>query len=81
MFSNKLISFEISCGANENSDDNLRCLTEMEPYTHENSTWYLEIEHEKPCLYICAPWLDFRRRMYNSNMLEKICFELVRKYK
>lgn len=79
LFSNKPISFEMSCGANADADDSgSNRLSDMEPYTHDDCTWYLDIEHEKPCLYISSPRLDFRRRMYNTNMLEKICIETVR---
>lgn len=77
-FSDSLIGFEISCGETSNSTSGVDPVFQMEPYTHDDLTWYLEVEREKPCLYINSSQLDFRRRIYNVNMLEKICLEMVR---
>lgn len=80
-FSDKPISFEITCGGGTNlgeGEGEINRTSEMDPYTHDRCTWYLEIEYEKPCLNACSSWLDFRRRMYNANMLEKICLDVVR---
>ncbi|XP_076263503.1 otoferlin-like [Rhynchophorus ferrugineus] len=37
---------------------------------------YLKYNEKKPCLKIRSAWPDFRKRMYHSNMLEKISNEL-----
>lgn len=81
-FCDKPISFEIGCGAKgqDDGDGEANRITEKEPYTHDSCTWYLEIEHEKPCSSVRMTCLDFRRRIYNANMLEKIAIEMVRKW-
>lgn len=81
-FSDKPINFVMSCGANANKgegDAETNRTLELDPYTHDRCTWYLEIEREKPCLNVCTSWLDFRRRMYNANMLEKISIDMVKR--
>lgn len=86
-YNDKSISFEVNIGPPQKP--NLKShpdgpeknrTSALQPKTHDKIYWYLPIEKEKPCLSIISQWPDFRRRMYNSNMITNIAVELVQSF-
>lgn len=49
------------------------------PMTHDRLYYYLPYWDDKPCVHVRSIWPDYRRRMYNSNMIGKIFDKLVSK--
>lgn len=47
--------------------------------THDKVYYFLPYWDDKPCLHVRSVWPDYRRRMYNSNVIGKIADKLVRK--
>ncbi|XP_052775587.1 otoferlin-like isoform X2 [Mya arenaria] len=48
----------------------------MKPTTKDKVYYHLPYYEEKPCIYLREMFEDHRRRMYNSNILEKIAEKL-----
>ncbi|KAM0725203.1 Otoferlin [Formica fusca] len=42
------------------------------PMTHDKIYYFLPYWDDKPCLHVRSTWPDYRRRMYNSNIIGKI---------
>lgn len=51
------------------------------PMTHDKIYYFLPYWDDKPCLHVRSIWPDYRRRMYNSNIIGKIVDKLVRIYR
>lgn len=51
--------------------------TANKPMTHDKIYYFLPYWDNKPCLHIRSIWPDYRRRMYNSNIINKIVDKLV----
>lgn len=84
-YNDKSISFEVNVGPplkpnlKSHPDGPQKNRTSgLQPKTHDKIYWYLPIDKEKPCLSIISQWPDFRRRMYNSNMISNIADQLVK---
>ena len=50
----------------------------LKPTTRDKIYYHLPFYEEKPCIYVREMFEDHRRRMYNTNILEKISDKLVR---
>ncbi|XP_015590570.1 otoferlin [Cephus cinctus] len=46
------------------------------PMTHDRIYYFLPYWDDKPCLHVRSIWPDYRRRMYNSNIIGKIIDKL-----
>ncbi|XP_076264991.1 otoferlin-like isoform X1 [Rhynchophorus ferrugineus] len=46
------------------------------PMTHDKIYYFLPYWDNKPCMHIRSVWPDYRRRMYNSNIIGKIAEKL-----
>ncbi|KAL1517093.1 hypothetical protein ABEB36_000901 [Hypothenemus hampei] len=46
------------------------------PMTHDKIYYFLPYWDNKPCMHIRSVWPDYRRRMYNSNIIGKIAGNL-----
>ncbi|XP_012269850.2 otoferlin isoform X2 [Athalia rosae] len=46
------------------------------PMTHDKMYYFLPYWDDKPCLHVRSIWPDYRRRMYNSNIIGKIVDKL-----
>lgn len=42
--------------------------------------YHMPYFEKKPCIYIKSWWPDHRRRLYNSNIMDKIADKLVRQF-
>lgn len=49
----------------------------IKPMTHDKLYYFLPYWDNKPCMHIRSVWPDYRRRMYNSNIIAKIAEKLV----
>ena len=49
----------------------------LKPTTRDKIYYHMPFYEEKPCVYVKEMFEDHRRRMYNTNMLEKIGDKLV----
>lgn len=80
-FSDKPISFRISCGPVqiEGSGDkfNTSVTPPMKPKMLNNNYSFLEIKEKKPCVYLTLSLPDLRKRMFHCNFLSKILKDLV----
>jgi len=47
------------------------------PMTHDKIYYFLPYWDDKPCLHVRSTWPDYRRRMYNSNIISKIIDKMV----
>lgn len=47
------------------------------PMTHDKIYYFLPYWDDKPSLHVRSIWPDYRRRMYNSNIIGKIADKLV----
>ena len=47
------------------------------PMTHDKIYYFLPYWDDKPCLHVRSIWPDYRRRMYNSNIIGRISDKLV----
>ncbi|CAH1371731.1 unnamed protein product, partial [Tenebrio molitor] len=50
--------------------------TPTKPMTHDKIYYFLPYWDNKPCMHIRSVWPDYRRRMYNSNIISKIAEKL-----
>ncbi|XP_008199102.2 otoferlin isoform X1 [Tribolium castaneum] len=50
--------------------------TPTKPMTHDKIYYFLPYWDNKPCMHIRSVWPDYRRRMYNSNIISKISEKL-----
>nr|XP_020443840.1 otoferlin isoform X7 [Monopterus albus] len=48
----------------------------MRPFITDRNYFHLPYFEKKPCVYIKSWWQDQRRRLYNSNMMDKIADKL-----
>ncbi|KAG5866595.1 hypothetical protein JTB14_013114 [Gonioctena quinquepunctata] len=46
--------------------------TPSKPMTHDKTYYFLPYWDNKPCMHIRSVWADYRRRMYNSNLIAKL---------
>ncbi|KAL0280303.1 UNVERIFIED_CONTAM: hypothetical protein PYX00_001638 [Menopon gallinae] len=64
-------------------DDNLEIVTTevyssqstsspAKPMTHDKIYYFLPFWDDKPCMHVNSVWPDYRRRMYNSNIISRI---------
>jgi len=49
----------------------------VKPMTHDRLYYFLPYWDDKPCMYVRSVWPDYRRRMYNSNLIARIIEKLV----
>ncbi|KAF4526881.1 hypothetical protein B566_EDAN013792 [Ephemera danica] len=49
----------------------------VKPMTHDRLYYFLPYWDDKPCMYVRSVWPDYRRRMYNSNLISRIVEKLV----
>lgn len=49
----------------------------IKPISNDKVYYYLPLREDKPCLHVKSIWPDYRRRMYNSNIINKISDKLV----
>ena len=47
------------------------------PVTNNRQYYHIPWDDSKPCLHIKFPWQDHRRRLYNANIIYKICERFV----
>lgn len=47
------------------------------PMTNDHIYYFLPYWDDKPCMYVRSVWPDYRRRMYNSNIIARIVDKLV----
>lgn len=82
---NSIDGHNIPCQVLDDSDaeDALECVrtdlttcqsttTSAKPMTHDKIYYFLPYWDNKPCMHTISVWPDFRKRMYNSNMISKI---------
>ncbi|XP_054274223.1 otoferlin-like [Macrosteles quadrilineatus] len=73
--------------SDSDSDDNLEVVTSesiswqstthpIKPMTHDRVYYFLPYWDDKPCMHVRSLWPDYRRRMYNSNIINKIVDKL-----
>ncbi|XP_073349576.1 otoferlin isoform X4 [Pagrus major] len=63
--------------ADEESDlVSVSCTPPMKPVITDRNYFHLPYFEKKPCVYIKSWWQDQRRRLYNSNMMDKIADKL-----
>ncbi|XP_050539137.1 otoferlin-like isoform X2 [Daktulosphaira vitifoliae] len=48
----------------------------IKPVSNGKTYHYLPLREDKPCLHVKSTWPDYRRRMYNSNIINKISDKL-----
>ena len=51
--------------------------TPTQPISHDRLYYYLPYWEDKPTVYISSPFPDHRRRMYNSNAIQKVSDKVV----
>ncbi|XP_068198937.1 otoferlin isoform X3 [Antennarius striatus] len=54
----------------------ISCTPLMRPVITDRNYFHLPYFEKKPCVYIRSWWQDQRRRLYNSNMMDKIADKL-----
>uniref|UniRef100_A0A671V9P9 Otoferlin n=1 Tax=Sparus aurata TaxID=8175 RepID=A0A671V9P9_SPAAU len=75
---NELIQNSSEDEADEESDlVSVSCTPPMKPVITDRNYFHLPYFAKKPCVYIKSWWQDQRRRLYNSNMMDKIADKLV----
>ncbi|XP_061126606.1 otoferlin isoform X4 [Syngnathus typhle] len=63
--------------ADEESDlESVSCTPHVRPVITDRNYFHLPYSEKKPCVYIKSWWQDQRRRLYNSNMMDKIADKL-----
>ena len=55
--------------------------TAMKPLSHDRLYYFLPYWDEKPTVYIRSSFPDHRRRMYNSNAIQKVTDKVVSRIK
>ncbi|XP_036941909.1 otoferlin isoform X8 [Acanthopagrus latus] len=74
---NELIQNSSEDEADEESDlVSVSCTPPMKPVITDRNYFHLPYFAKKPCVYIRSWWQDQRRRLYNSNMMDKIADKL-----
>ncbi|XP_076663862.1 otoferlin isoform X3 [Andrena cerasifolii] len=61
---------EVLCGSWQSTT------SACKPMTHDKIYYFLPYWDDKPCLHVRSSWPDYRRRMYNSNIISKIADKL-----
>ncbi|XP_051908890.1 otoferlin isoform X16 [Hippocampus zosterae] len=56
--------------------ESVSCTPLMRPVITDRNYFHLPYFEKKPCVYIKSWWQDQRRRLYNSNMMDKIADKL-----
>uniref|UniRef100_A0A7N6BSD7 C2 domain-containing protein n=1 Tax=Anabas testudineus TaxID=64144 RepID=A0A7N6BSD7_ANATE len=75
---NELIQNSSEDEADEDADlVSVSCTPLMKPVITDRNYFHLPYFEKKPCVYIKSWWQDQRRRLYNSNMMDKIADKLV----
>ncbi|KAM8725465.1 otoferlin isoform 13-T13 [Acanthopagrus schlegelii] len=74
---NELIQNSSEDEADEECDlVSVSCTPPMKPVITDRNYFHLPYFAKKPCVYIRSWWQDQRRRLYNSNMMDKIADKL-----
>uniref|UniRef100_A0A7N6B6M3 C2 domain-containing protein n=1 Tax=Anabas testudineus TaxID=64144 RepID=A0A7N6B6M3_ANATE len=74
---NELIQNSSEDEADEDADlVSVSCTPLMKPVITDRNYFHLPYFEKKPCVYIKSWWQDQRRRLYNSNMMDKIADKL-----
>ncbi|XP_031437276.1 otoferlin isoform X3 [Clupea harengus] len=71
----------IQHSSDEETDDSadlvsVSCTPVMKPVITDRNYFHLPYFEKKPCIYIKSWWQDQRRRLYNSNIMDKIADKL-----
>uniref|UniRef100_A0A3B3WXK2 C2 domain-containing protein n=1 Tax=Poecilia mexicana TaxID=48701 RepID=A0A3B3WXK2_9TELE len=75
---NELIQNSSEDEADEDADlTSVSSTPPMKPFITDRNYFHLPYFEKKPCVYIKSWWQDQRRRLYNSNMMDKIADKLV----
>lgn len=79
----KAISFEINFGPiiskkTHPEGPGRNKTSALHPKSLDKGNWYLPYTQEKPSLSILSAWPDFRKRMYNANLIDKIAQKMVK---
>lgn len=48
----------------------------MRPLTNDKQYYHMPFNERKPCCYVTSYWHDHKRRLYNTNVLERVCDKL-----
>ena len=48
----------------------------MRPLTNDKQYYHMPFNERKPCCYVTSYWHDHKRRLYNTNLLERVCDKL-----
>ncbi|XP_061667432.1 otoferlin isoform X3 [Syngnathoides biaculeatus] len=56
--------------------ESVSCTPPVKPVITDRNYFHLPYFEKKPCVYIKSWWQDQRRRLYNSNMMDKIADKL-----
>lgn len=80
-FRQQNVSFEITIGFKQKNDDFSENTTKPLKCQPDNKKkyWYLPLNGQIPCLSNVSVWPDQRSSVYNSNMIQYIYDELVKK--
>lgn len=54
------------------------CTEPQRPATTDGTHYYMPYEEKKPCIYVCSLFEDLRKRLYHSNLMERVVETLVR---
>uniref|UniRef100_A0A3B3WGC3 Otoferlin n=1 Tax=Poecilia mexicana TaxID=48701 RepID=A0A3B3WGC3_9TELE len=74
---NELIQNSSEDEADEDADlTSVSSTPPMKPFITDRNYFHLPYFEKKPCVYIKSWWQDQRRRLYNSNMMDKIADKL-----
>ncbi|KAM4529507.1 otoferlin isoform 9-T9 [Fundulus diaphanus] len=74
---NELIQNSSEDEADEEADlTSVSSTPPMKPFITDRNYFHLPYFEKKPCVYIKSWWQDQRRRLYNSNMMDKIADKL-----
>ncbi|XP_037837555.1 otoferlin isoform X7 [Kryptolebias marmoratus] len=74
---NELIQNSSEDEADEESDlTSVSSTPPLKPFITDRNYFHLPYFEKKPCVYIKSWWQDQRRRLYNSNMMDKIADKL-----
>jgi hypothetical protein len=52
-------------------------ISPAKPMTNDHIYYFLPYWDDKPCMHVRSVWPDYRRRMYNSNIIARIVDKLV----
>ena len=47
--------------------------------SEDNMYYYMPFNETKPCLFVCAMFEDLRKRMFHTNLIDRIVEKLVGK--